>query len=71
MQKILHWQNMSFAQPLGRTTKKESSHPIEYPWASNFVEWLLPKLRAKKVPVKNPDTGGDYYDLTIGKKDSR
>ena len=41
---------------------------IGYPWASNFVDWLLPKLKAKKIPCKNPNTGGDYYDITIGKK---
>ena len=41
---------------------------ITYPCASSFIEWLVPLLKTHDVPYKNENTGGDYYELYIGKK---
>ncbi len=49
-------------------TKSANFKEITYPWASNFLEWLLPELKARGIPYKNPNTDGDYYTPTIGKK---
>jgi len=40
---------------------------IYYPWASSFLEWILPLLRKHKIPYRNPNTGGDYSRTFVGK----
>ncbi len=38
---------------------------IYWPWASSFLDWLLPLLKKYKISYKNPNTGGDYSRTTI------
>src|SRR5579883_1003143 len=40
---------------------------IKYPWASSFVEWILPKLKSVHIYAKSKDTDGDYYKIQIGR----
>lgn len=66
-----HSKNPEKTVPSGKAkskVKSTNSKEITYPWASNFLEWLLPELKARGVPYKNPNTDGDYYTPTIGKK---
>lgn len=41
---------------------------IKYPWASDFIEWLIPNLEHAKIPHIRHETDGDYYKLSIGKE---
>lgn len=45
----------------------DNAYIVTYPWASNFLDWLLCKLRKNKIPFKNPNTGGDFSKTFIGK----
>lgn len=46
----------------------EREYLIKYPAASDFLEWLLPKLNKLGIPYENRETGGDYYSVRIGGK---
>lgn len=65
--KYINLKNESNASQTGGNKIQDNSYIVTYPSASNFLSWLLPKLRKNKIPYKNPDTGGDFSKTFVGK----
>jgi len=64
--KYVSLKNEIHTQHGGLSKMQNDKYKICYPWASNFLEWLIPNLRKAKIPYKNPNTGGDFSRTFIG-----